>query len=58
MLLIFIIKNIIFYMAGYIARSVSRELRCTDCRDICVPQNDEPELNSNPLNSTDQQTSS
>ena len=51
-------KNIIFYVAGYIARSVSRELRCTDCRDICVAQNDEPEQNFYPLNTTDQQASS
>ena len=48
-------KNIIFYVAGYIASS---ELRCTDCRDICVAQNDEPELNFYPLNTTDQQASS
>ena len=51
-------KNFVFYVAGYVARSVSRELRCTDYRDICVAQNDEPELNFHPLNNTDQQASS
>ena len=51
-------KNIIFYAAGYITRSVIRELRCTDCRDICVTQNDEPKQNFYPLNTIDQQSPS
>ena len=28
-------KNILFYVAGFIARSISKESKCSECNDLC-----------------------
>ena len=37
-------KNILFYVAGFIARSVSKESNCSECKDLCVSQENQLQI--------------
>ena len=37
-------KNILFYVAGFIARIVSKESNCSECKDLCVSQENQLQI--------------
>ena len=37
-------QNIIFYIAGFIARTISKKFKCQDCKDLYIASDEVPAL--------------
>ena len=37
-------QNVIFYIAGFIARSISKNFKCQDCKDLYIASDEVPAL--------------
>ena len=47
-------KNILFYVAGFIARSVSKESNCSECKDLCVSQENQLQIDFLEMNNCEE----